>query len=69
MSGTLPSAEEWAAKCGLTRRGREWVGPCPSCGGTDRFHVTDRRAPPAGAAVAASTGTPAERSKPPRAPF
>ena len=42
MSGTLPSAEEWAARCGLTRRGREWVGPCPSCGGTDRFHVTDR---------------------------
>ena len=42
MSGTLPSAEEWAARCGLTRQGREWVGPCPSCGGTDRFHVTDR---------------------------
>lgn len=42
MNDTLPSAEEWAARCGLTRRGREWVGPCPSCGGTDRFHVTDR---------------------------
>ena len=42
MSDTLPSAEEWAARCDLTRRGREWVGPCPSCGGTDRFHVTDR---------------------------
>ena len=23
----------------LNRRGREWVGPCPSCGGTDRFWV------------------------------
>ena len=42
MSDTLPSAEEWAARCGLTRKDREWVGPCPSCGGTDRFHVTDR---------------------------
>ena len=23
------------------RRGLEWVGPCPLCGGEDRFHVRD----------------------------
>ena len=39
---TLPGAEEWAAALGLTRRGREWIGPCPLCGGDDRFHVRDR---------------------------
>ena len=27
---------------GLRRRGSEWVGPCPRCGGTDRFHVRAR---------------------------
>ena len=24
---------------GLERRGKEWVGPCPLCGGQDRFQV------------------------------
>ena len=37
----LPGVEEWAAALGLTRRGREWIGPCPLCGGEDRFHVRD----------------------------
>ena len=37
----LPSVEEWAAALDLTRRGREWIGPCPLCGGEDRFHVRD----------------------------
>ncbi len=36
--------DDWAAalpqhKC----RGRELIGPCPACGGTDRFHVTRKR--------------------------
>ena len=37
----LPSVEEWADTLDLTRRGREWIGPCPLCGGDDRFHVRD----------------------------
>ena len=38
----LPTAQEWAAACDLKRCGRGWNGPCPLCGGTDRFHVQDR---------------------------
>ena len=37
-----PSGAEWEAKAaelGLSRQGRELVGPCPYCAGTDRFHV------------------------------
>ena len=37
----LPGVKEWADTLGLTRRGREFVGPCPLCGGDDRFHVRD----------------------------
>ena len=37
----LPSVEEWADTLDLTRRGREWIGPCPLCGGEDRFHVRE----------------------------
>ena len=38
----LPSAEEWAAALGLKKCGRmAWDGPCPDCGGEDRFHVKD----------------------------
>ena len=37
----LPNAEAWMAQPSLTRRGREAVGPCPLCGGTDRFHVRE----------------------------
>ena len=36
---TLPTVEEWEQACGLKRRGAERVGPCPRCGGDDRFHV------------------------------
>ena len=35
----VPTFEEWAAACDLRRRGSEFVGPCPLCGGDDRFHV------------------------------
>lgn len=28
---------------GLKRGGREWVGPCPGCGGTDRFGINPDR--------------------------
>ena len=38
-SMTEYTAEDWAQACGLKRQGREWVGPCPLCGGKDRFHV------------------------------
>ena len=41
MRDPLPGAKEWADALDLTRRGREWVGPCPLCGGDDRFHVRD----------------------------
>ena len=41
MRDPLPGAKEWADALDLTRRGREWVGPCPLCGGDDRFHVQD----------------------------
>ncbi len=40
-----PSAQEWADRLGLKRRGGEYIGACPSCGGTDRFHVKDGRLP------------------------
>lgn len=35
----LPSAEAWAVRLGLSKRGAEFVGPCPLCGGADRLHV------------------------------
>lgn len=36
----MRSVEDWLAACeGLRREGSEWVGPCPICGGEDRFHV------------------------------
>ena len=34
-------AAEWAGRLDLKKRGREFVGPCPVCGGEDRFHVRD----------------------------
>ncbi len=46
MNGALPTFAAWqsvAGGLGLRWRGAELVGPCPSCGGTDRFHVNDRR--------------------------
>ena len=39
------SLTEWraaAVRLGLQRRGGELVGPCPACGGKDRFRVTRR---------------------------
>lgn len=30
------------AGCQLERTGKEWAGPCPACGGTDRFRVWAR---------------------------
>ena len=41
MTDPLPGVEEWTAALELTRVGREWIGPCPLCGGEDRFHVRD----------------------------
>ena len=40
-SDPLPGVKEWADTLDLTRRGLEFVGPCPLCGGDDRFHVRD----------------------------
>lgn len=36
---------ETARRCGakLKRTGHEWVGPCPACGGRDRFGVNARK--------------------------
>ena len=36
--------EDWIAAygSGLTQEGKEWKGPCPLCGGTDRFHIAPR---------------------------
>ena len=39
-----PSVEDWKASrhgTNLKRKGSELVGPCPVCGGRDRFHVRD----------------------------
>ena len=45
MSGfhdRLPGVSDWlAALPRLKRRGKEYVGACPNCGGTDRFHVRE----------------------------
>ena len=38
----LPTWRDWqdaAARLGLRSRAGELIGPCPSCGGTDRFHL------------------------------
>ena len=35
----LPDVEDWAARLDLRHRSGEYAGPCPVCGGTDRFHV------------------------------
>ena len=40
-----PSIGDWharAAGLNLKRRGKTLVGPCPVCGGKDRFSVEDR---------------------------
>ena len=35
----LPNVEDWASRLELRHRSGEYVGPCPVCGGEDRFHV------------------------------
>lgn len=35
--------EDWVQALGLTRRGSDYVGACPVCGGDDRFHCTESR--------------------------
>ena len=42
----LPTMDEWrgiASALSLKPKGAELIGPCPACGGDDRFHVNDRR--------------------------
>ena len=58
-----PSAEAWAAPLGLSKRGVEFVGPCPLCGGTDRFHV---REGPTGEALVGCRGCMDGRDPEPR---
>ena len=44
MTG-LPTLADWQTRAPaleLKRAGGELVGPCPACGGTDRFRVTKR---------------------------
>ena len=42
MNAAPLTAGEIAARLGLRRTGpRDWNGPCPLCGGRDRFHVRD----------------------------
>ena len=37
MTHTL---EDWVDALELKRRGKRYLGPCPLCGGDDRFSVT-----------------------------
>lgn len=36
------TVDDWRQVLNLRRRGAQWEGPCPLCGGTKRFHVTPR---------------------------
>ena len=38
----MQRAQDWANALGLKKQGSNYVGPCPSCGGNDRFSVIDR---------------------------
>ena len=40
------NAQDIARQLGLKKAGREWSGPCPLCGGHDRFHLIDRGGTP-----------------------
>ena len=42
MARHLPTLDEWASTLNLKQRGVERIGPCPLCGGQDRFHVVER---------------------------
>ena len=35
----MNTVPDWLDHLTLKRVGSEWVGPCPGCGGTDRFHI------------------------------
>ena len=37
----MPTAPVLADRLELKRTGHEWHGPCPACGGEDRFHVRE----------------------------
>ena len=37
-----PSVEAWMVQLDLSKRGAEFVGACPLCGGRDRLHVRER---------------------------
>lgn len=39
----LEIAERLGILSGLRRSGHDWSGPCPACGGTDRFSITERK--------------------------
>ena len=36
-----PTVGQWRGKVQLKKSGSEWSGPCPLCGGDDRFHVRE----------------------------
>ena len=36
-----PTVGQWRGKIHLKKSGSEWSGPCPLCGGEDRFHVRE----------------------------
>lgn len=40
---SYPSVADWVQRLGLRRQGGEFKGPCPICGGVDRFHVKQGR--------------------------
>lgn len=39
--GGITNSAEVAKNMGLKKVGAEWKGPCPECGGNDRFHITN----------------------------
>ncbi len=40
---SLPTASAWSSRLDLKKHGSEFVGPCPLCGGENRFHVRPKR--------------------------
>lgn len=41
-SRSWPTAADWVERLDPRREGKEWKGPCPLCGGDDRFHVGEK---------------------------
>ena len=61
VAGERPTVADFQEVLGdhgieLRRNGAEWAGPCPLCGGEDRFHVPTTKDTPESGAVGASTG-------------